>query len=81
MRVHAPPPLPSAAYISNEKPKGFSLDDLKGGPPEFFLTRVRRLLTYWFNWLNTYETGVILVIYEDVFIVDLRCAMTRPEML
>jgi hypothetical protein len=32
------PPPPSARYISNEKPEGFSLNDLKGGPPEFFPT-------------------------------------------
>jgi hypothetical protein len=63
-------------YISNKSRK--DLDDLMGEPPGFFYTCVRRLLTYWFNWLNTYEIGIILVIYEDVFIADLQCAMTRP---
>jgi hypothetical protein len=36
--VSTPLPPSSAGYISNEKPEGFSLDDLKGGPPEFFPT-------------------------------------------
>ncbi len=36
-------------------------------------TRVQHLLAYWFNWLNTYEIGVILVVYEDVFIANLQC--------
>jgi hypothetical protein len=52
-----------------------------GEPPGFFFTGVRHLLTYWFNWLNIYKIGVILVVYEDVFIADLQCTMTRPEML
>jgi hypothetical protein len=59
-------------HISNESQE--DLDDLMGEPPGFFYTRVRRLLTYWFYWLYTYEIGAILVVYGDVFIVDLQCA-------
>jgi hypothetical protein len=73
-----PSPPPSAGYTSNIKPDGHG--QLKGRTSRVFsYTRVQRLLTHWFNWLNTYEIGVILVVYEDVFIVDLQCAMTRPE--
>jgi hypothetical protein len=53
-----------------------------GRPSEFFfLHTCVTVLTYWYNWLNNYEIGVILVVYEDVFIADLQCAVTRPEML
>jgi hypothetical protein len=44
-----------------------------GEPPEFFYSCVRRLLTYWFNWLDNYEIGIILVVYADAFIVDFMC--------
>jgi hypothetical protein len=56
------------------------LDDLIGEPFGFFYTRMQRLLTYWFNWRITWN-WVILVVYEDVFISDLQCAMTRSDML
>jgi hypothetical protein len=56
---------------------------LKAGLQSFFLhMRVTsHLLTHWYNWLNTYEIGAILVVYEDVFVADVQRAMTRPEML
>jgi hypothetical protein len=66
----------SFGYISNKSQKDF--DDSMSEPPGFFYTRLQCLLTYWFNWLNIYEIGVILVVYEDVFIADLQCAMMRP---
>ncbi len=78
-RLRPPPAFRSyifLGYISNKSQK--DLDDLMDGPPGFFYTCVQRLLTYWFNWPNTYEIGIILVDYEDVFIADLQCAMTRP---
>jgi hypothetical protein len=52
-----------------------------GRPLEFFLHMWATVLTHCFNLINNYEIGVILVFHEDVFIVDLKCAMTRPEML
>jgi hypothetical protein len=81
-RVHAPPPprtQPDISAIKSQK----DLDDLKAGLQSFFLhMRVTsHLLTHWYNWLNTYEIGAILVVYEDVFVADVQCAMTRPEML
>jgi hypothetical protein len=79
-RTLRPPPriqiLYFFGYISNKSQK--ALDDLMGESPWFFYTCVRRLLTYWFNWLDTYESGVLLVVYEDVSIADLQCAITRP---
>jgi hypothetical protein len=75
--VSTPPHLHSDlilffGYISNKSQK--DVDELIGEPQGFFYTRVRGLLTYWLDWLNTYETGVILVVYEYVFIADLQCA-------
>ncbi len=54
-----------------------------GGPLKFFLHTYATVLTYWHNWLDitVYEIGITLVVYEDVFISDLQCAMTRPVML
>ncbi len=48
-----------------------------GRPLEFFLHTCATVLTHCFNLINNYEIGVILVFHEDVFIVDLKCAMTR----
>jgi hypothetical protein len=58
-QASTPPHLdltPPFGYISNKSHK--DLDDLMGEPPWFFYTCVRRILTYWFNSLNTYEIGV-----------------------
>ncbi len=46
-----------------------------GGPLEFLLHTCATVLTYWYNWLNNYEIGVILVVCEDIFISDLQCAV------
>ncbi len=54
-----------------------------GGPLDFFsYTRMRQYSPIGlYNRLNNHEIEVILVFHEDVFIADLQCAMTRPEML
>jgi hypothetical protein len=53
-----------------------------GEPPGFFSTHACDLYSLIrLIGLDTYEIGVILVVYEDAFIADLQCAMTRPEML
>ncbi len=58
------------------------MEDLMGGPPEFFPTHACDVYSP-IGLIGSIlrKIGVILVVYEDLFIVDLQCAMTRPEML